>query len=231
MKKNKTIVSLALSAALVGGLVVPSIYPSGQVEPNALKNDSLNVSNFTQTSFSEPKKITPEMEAESVKNAIEVVDNTVSINLSDIGFSEPKKITPEMEAESVRNSIMVTPEINADPGVTPFAQTNVFYKFSKLGSGAYIESDGNLVITTTTDIDLTLVQSPDYGHKGTAHLYYKLINQGSGSDSAELGVKGNYTDENATITFPSLKAGTYKVQISNYSRNNPPQSKGNGYTR
>lgn len=72
MQKKKAIISVALSAALLGALAVPNLYASESNEPNAIQNATLNKSDFVETSFGPSQIITPEKEAWSIQNAIEV---------------------------------------------------------------------------------------------------------------------------------------------------------------
>ncbi|MEK5023636.1 hypothetical protein [Paenibacillus sp. FSL M7-1046] len=104
------------------------------------------------------------------------------------------------------------------------------YTITKLEPAHYIISDAQVYLSAKKTVNLTLVQYPYSGQSGTAHLFYKLIKQESGTDTSELGVKDNLVDHNVTISFSNVAAGWYKIQISNYSRDNGPTAAGNGYT-
>ncbi|MEC0170855.1 hypothetical protein [Paenibacillus graminis] len=238
MSIKKGALSVALSLSLVG---------VGAIAVNASASDQVP---SESTGVSESFKISPEQEALHEKSN----PPTVSFNSNeDIlgssnkpaevqnvtlngGFSEQVKITPEQEAlhlasnpptVSFEASDNLKKSLSPDGIITPMYYTG--YTIKKLEVGHYIESISQIYLSASKTVNLTLVQYP-YSGSGTTHLYYKLTRQGEGTDTSEIGVKGNYSDSNVTISFPSVAKGWYKIQASNYSRDNGPTAEGNGYT-
>lgn len=96
--------------------------------------------------------------------------------------------------------------------------TSASYSFSNLGKGSGEISSKNTISWTgdNATVTLTLHQYEDLGNNtyGAAYMNYDLESQNG--NRCGLKIKdGNYFSDTATISWTNVKAGTYKLIISN----------------
>jgi hypothetical protein len=140
-------------------------------------------------------------------------------------FSVPQKISSE-EMASLRNqAVPASPSGTAKSASFNPNLVQLYYVFYDLYPGHFITSNGSITLSSTSDVDLTLVQWANDDSNSKVSLYYQLVS--SGTDSEVIKVVGSYKAVNTTITFEDVPAGTYRVQITNDIDGIDAQ--GNGY--